>query len=346
MTELFYTYQCDAIRLSQSHQVIWAVARTKLRYDGPIRWMDRVKLTAFPVKVSPVAIHLNLLVEGEDGTSRLRARQEVCAIDVANHTLRKTDTTPFPRDLTWPAPVFTDPLLPHQVEAGGREPGPSPPGPHLGHRYEPAYEQHGLRPLDPGHPPPPSFWNTHRIRDFDVHYVSEAVEGEELQVYCQETSGQLAVQIKRGETSWSRPSSSWSPGASKGEAHPSLGGTDHPLRADSEARENINIRVHADGSVRVSAGPRVSPEAVDAALRQRSAFLLRALDQFAAQAPLRPKPHTYGPGGNGLPAGQALSPSASSQVLRLRFGRPLLTFSSRCRTLRIRSAGCRPWRPF
>ena len=55
MTELFYTYQCDAIRLSQSHQVIWAVARTKLRYDGPIRWMDRVKLTAFPVKVSPVA---------------------------------------------------------------------------------------------------------------------------------------------------------------------------------------------------------------------------------------------------------------------------------------------------
>ena len=56
MTELFYTYQCDAIRLSQSHQVIWAVARTKLRYDGPIRWMDRVKLTAFPVKVSPGAI--------------------------------------------------------------------------------------------------------------------------------------------------------------------------------------------------------------------------------------------------------------------------------------------------
>ena len=38
MTELFYTYQCDAIRLSQSHQVIWAVARTKLRYDGLIRW--------------------------------------------------------------------------------------------------------------------------------------------------------------------------------------------------------------------------------------------------------------------------------------------------------------------
>ena len=69
-----------------------------------------------------------------------------------------------------------------------------------------------------------------------------------------------------------------------------------PYELTQKPVKNINIRVHADGSVKVSAGPWVSPEAVDAVLRQRSAFLLRALDQFAAQAPLRPKPHTYGPG--------------------------------------------------
>lgn len=69
-----------------------------------------------------------------------------------------------------------------------------------------------------------------------------------------------------------------------------------PYELTQKPVKNINIRVHADGSVRVSAGPWVSPEAVDAVLRQRSAFLLRALDQFAAQAPLRPKPHTYSPG--------------------------------------------------
>lgn len=200
MTELFYTYQCDAIRLSQSHQVIWAVARTKLRYDGPIRWMDRVKLTAFPVKVSPVAIHLNLLLEGMDGTPLLRARQETCAIDVTTHALRKTDTTPFPRDLTWPAPVFTDPFCRTKLKLGEEDLA-------LRHQVRTSdtdMNQHMNNTdyvrliLDTR---PSSFWNTHRIRDFDVHYVSEAVEGEELQVYCQETSGQLAVQIKRGETS-------------------------------------------------------------------------------------------------------------------------------------------------
>ena len=118
-----------------------------------------------------------------------------------------------------------------------------------------------------------------------------------------------------------------------------------PYELTQKPVKNINIRVHADGSVKVSAGPWVSPEAVDAVLRQRSAFLLRALDQFAAQAPLRPKPHTYGPGEMVYLLGKPY-PSASSQVLRLRFGRRPLTFSSRCRTLRIRSAGCRPWRPF
>ena len=200
MTELFYSYQCDAIRLSQSHQVIWAVARTKIRYDAPIRWMDRVKVTAFPVKVSPVAIHLNLLVEGEDGAPRLRARQEVCAIDVANHTLRKTDTTPFPRDLAWPAPVFTDPFCRTKVKLGAEDLV-------FTHRVRTAdtdMNQHMNNTdyvrliLDTR---PSAFWNAHRVVDFDVHYVSEAVEGEDLQIYCQETPGQLAVQIKREETS-------------------------------------------------------------------------------------------------------------------------------------------------
>ena len=190
MTELFYTYQCDAIRLSQSHQVIWAVARTKLRYDGPVRWMDRVKLTAFPVKVSPVAIHLNLLLEGMDGTPLLRARQETCAIDVTTHALRKTDTTPFPRDLTWPTPVFTDPFCRTKLKLGEGDLA-------LRHQVRTSdtdMNQHMNNTdyvrliLDTR---PSSFWNTHRIRDFDVHYVSEAVEGEELQVYCQETSGQF-----------------------------------------------------------------------------------------------------------------------------------------------------------
>lgn len=60
--------------------------------------------------------------------------------------------------------------------------------------------------------------------------------------------------------------------------------------------KNINLRVHADGRVTVSAGPWVTPEAVDDLLRRRAGFLLRALDHFSAQADRRPKEITYDAG--------------------------------------------------
>ncbi len=75
------------------------------------------KLTAFPVKVSPVAIHLNLLLEEWTARPSSAPRQETCAIDVTTHALRKTDTTPFP-DLTWPTPVFTDPFCRTKLKLG------------------------------------------------------------------------------------------------------------------------------------------------------------------------------------------------------------------------------------
>lgn len=47
---------------------------------------------------------------------------------------------------------------------------------------------------------PSSFWDRYRVQEFDVHYVNESVEGEEIQVYCQTEAQEMAVQIKRGET--------------------------------------------------------------------------------------------------------------------------------------------------
>ena len=63
MTEFFHQYGCDAVRLSKSHNVVWAVARTKIRFDRHPFWMERVRVRAFPVKLTPIAVHLNVLVE-------------------------------------------------------------------------------------------------------------------------------------------------------------------------------------------------------------------------------------------------------------------------------------------
>ena len=47
---------------------------------------------------------------------------------------------------------------------------------------------------------PSSFWDTWKVQEFDIHHVNESVEGEEIQICCQEEPGALSAQIKRGET--------------------------------------------------------------------------------------------------------------------------------------------------
>lgn len=74
MTELFHQYQCDAVRLSKTHAAVWAVARSKIRYLGMPLWNERVRVRAFPVKVTSVTIHINIQVETLAGEPLLLCR--------------------------------------------------------------------------------------------------------------------------------------------------------------------------------------------------------------------------------------------------------------------------------
>ncbi|HIY33431.1 MAG TPA: M48 family metallopeptidase [Candidatus Evtepia faecavium] len=97
-----------------------------------------------------------------------------------------------------------------------------------------------------------------------------------------------------------------------------LAGREVPYELTWKQVKNINLRVHADGRVTVSAGPWVAPEAVDDLLRRRADFLLRALDHFAAQADRRPKETTYDAGERvyllGKPYTVALRPGPRGQA--------------------------------
>ena len=182
MTEFFHQYDCDAIQMSRTHQAVWAIARTKIVMDQDILWMDRIRIKIFPVKISNVAIHLNILFESLDGHPLLRARQELCAIDSVNHTLRRIDTTPFPMDLPPMEPVLTTPCRRMKLKLGP----------------EHQLYTHTVRTMDTDMNQHMN--NTWKVQEFDIHHVNESVEGEELQICCQEEPGALSAQIKRGET--------------------------------------------------------------------------------------------------------------------------------------------------
>lgn len=196
MTELFHQYSCDAVRLSKSHRAVWAVARTKIRFDHHPFWMDRVRLRAWPVKITPIAVHLNILLESMEGSPMVRCRQELCVIDADSHSLRRVDSTPFPMDMDLLPPVLPDPcrrmkldleekVFSHTVRTTDTDMNH--------HTNNAAYIRLVCNSL------PSDFWDRKQIREFDIQYVNESVEGESLDVYLDLEEDAGAVQIRLGE---------------------------------------------------------------------------------------------------------------------------------------------------
>jgi len=198
MTEYFYQNEMDASHIGPTHGVLWAVARSKIQYDGMPQWMDTVRFRVFPVKVSPITIHINMLVETLAGEPLVRCRQELCAMDIRDHALRRVDSTPFPLDMDLLPPVMETPFRRKKVVLG----------------EEDLVCRHTIRTADTDKNQhmnnaeyvrlienafPTGFWDEHVVLDFDIHYVNEGREGEELAVCCRREDNEWAVQIKAGD---------------------------------------------------------------------------------------------------------------------------------------------------
>ena len=198
MTEYFYQNEVDASHIGATHGVLWAVARSKIQYEGMPKWMDTVRFRVFPVKVSPITIHLNMVVETLEGECLLRCRQELCAMDIHDHSLRRVDSTPFPLDMDLLPPVMETPFRRKKVVFTSED----------------LVYRHTIRTADTDKNQhmnnaeyvrllvdafPASFWDAHKVLDFDIHYVSEGREGEVLEIFRQSEGNEWALQIKCGD---------------------------------------------------------------------------------------------------------------------------------------------------
>ena len=196
MTELFYQYGCDAVRMSRSHGAVWAVARTKFRFVQRPFWLDSVVIRAYPIKITPVTVHVEMAVETPEGTPLLWGKQELCALDVTDHSLRRIDSTSFPKDVSplpsaFPAPYrrmrfqLEEDAFRHTVRATDTDMN--------GHMNNAA----SLRLAEDAFSS--QFWAVHPVSGLDIHYVSEGMEGHTLTVCRGETAEGVAVQVKDGE---------------------------------------------------------------------------------------------------------------------------------------------------
>lgn len=198
MTELFYNHACDAVNMRRSHGAVWAVVRSKLCYERPPIWMERVRIKTYPVKLTPAAVHLECVVESMEGEPLLRCRQELCPIDAQGHTMRRINTTPFPVDAELFPPQITEPFRRRKAVLGAEDLANTYPirttdTDMNSHMNNVAY----VRPVVDAFPS--AFWDENQIKTFDIHYASEGREGETLQVLAKEEEGEHIVFLQSGE---------------------------------------------------------------------------------------------------------------------------------------------------
>lgn len=197
MTELFYNHACDAVSMQRSHGAVWAVVRSKLCYERPPIWMERVRIKTYPVKLTQAAVHLECVVETMEGEPLLRCRQELCPIDAQGHAMRRINTTPFPLDAELFPPQVTEPFRRRKAVLGAEDLANTYPirttdTDMNSHMNNVAY----VRPVVDAFPS--AFWDENQIKTFDIHYASEGREGETLQVLTKEEEGEHIVFLQSG----------------------------------------------------------------------------------------------------------------------------------------------------
>ena len=185
--------------MARRSNAYWAISRSKIRFYSHPRIFDPMKLVTWPVKPRFVRFDRNYLIYSGDGEDRLIAEgcSEWVILDRDTHGIRKLETTCYPEmdycpDVTSLPPytrfradlgdedyVYTKKILSSSIDASN-------------HTNNVKYSEILLDAL------PVKFFRENRIRDFDIRFVSESREGDELRVYAR-TDGNTATLACRKE---------------------------------------------------------------------------------------------------------------------------------------------------
>jgi len=98
-TEFFQTMKTDNFTLSTQNNAVWVITKTKLKFIKRPVWKDKIIIRIYSVKVSNIRYNVEITFKDENGNLCVIAKQEYCAMDITSRHARKIETVSFPKDL-------------------------------------------------------------------------------------------------------------------------------------------------------------------------------------------------------------------------------------------------------
>lgn len=186
-TEYFATMKTDNFTLSTQNNAVWVITKTKIKFIKRPVWKEKVCIRIYSVKVSAIRYNVEISFESETGEVLVIAKQEYCVMDIETRKARKIATVSFPNDLEVEEEKYPDDYRRLREEflqenSCYSQKIFSQDIDFSKHTNNVSYVRFLMNLFSCG------FLEEHEIKDFEIHYISESREGQNLTIYQRKIS--------------------------------------------------------------------------------------------------------------------------------------------------------------
>ena len=191
ITAFFETIGSDNYTLFTKDKALWVVTKTRIRFYSKPAWNSKLHCVSSITSLQKLRLNLLTTVTGEKGDPVFEAFQECCPIDADARTVRKIESVSFPGDAEpdLPEGMPARPFSPLTADLSGFERAGSRTVrlsdlDFSNHANNVSYVRYILDTLDSRKV------QGDLVTDFEIHYLSESRESDELEIYRKESAGE------------------------------------------------------------------------------------------------------------------------------------------------------------
>lgn len=195
MTEYFGFLKSDNIILKSENNAIWVLAKTKVHFNKYPKWRDLIEGTVFTTGIKPIRVETEAQFKDKDNNVLFYANQETCVIDLTDRKIRKINTVNYPTGVQIKEGInkekylrlnteFTEADKVYEQKIHSTDIDFSY------HTNNVSYVKYILNSLNS------DFIDSHKITDFEIHYINESKEGQKLTIYKKIKDDEIEFLIK------------------------------------------------------------------------------------------------------------------------------------------------------
>lgn len=195
MTEYFGFLKSDNIILKSENNAIWVLAKTKVHFNKYPKWRDLIEGTVFTTGIKPICVETEAQFKDKDNNVLFYANQETCVIDLTDRKIRKINTVNYPTGVQIKEGInkekylrlnteFTEADKVYEQKIHSTDIDFSY------HTNNVSYVKYILNSLNS------DFIDSHKITDFEIHYINESKEGQKLSIYKKIKDNEIEFLIK------------------------------------------------------------------------------------------------------------------------------------------------------